>query len=126
MKLCAIGIDSAKNVFTLVALDSSGQVVIRKRCSRMQVLAFTASVEVGVIGMEACDTARFLEFVMREQGHRVCLVPLQRSKTNGHTNGHEYLGAEAIAEAVRVAYGGAQEMSVSPEPNRRATSNGAN
>ncbi len=40
MKLQALGIDLAKNVFHLVGLDSSRQVVVRKRCSRTQVLAF--------------------------------------------------------------------------------------
>jgi transposase len=39
-------------VFHLVGLDASGQVAIRKRCSRRQVLAFTANVQVEVIGME--------------------------------------------------------------------------
>jgi hypothetical protein len=68
MKLQALGIE-AKNVFHLVGLDSSGQVVIRKRCSRRQVLAFTANVEVQVIGMEACSGAHFLGRALREQGH---------------------------------------------------------
>ena len=43
MKLQALGIDLAKKVFHLVGLDSSGQVVIRKRCSHRQVLGFTAN-----------------------------------------------------------------------------------
>jgi hypothetical protein len=34
----------------LVGLDSSGQVVVRKRCSRTQLLAYTANVRVQVIG----------------------------------------------------------------------------
>jgi transposase len=59
MKLQALGIDLAKNVFHLVGLDSSGQVVIRKRCSRRQVLAFTANLQVEVIGMGACSGAHF-------------------------------------------------------------------
>jgi transposase len=80
MKLQALGIDLAKNVFHLVGLDSSGQVVIRKRCSRRQVLAFTANVQVGVIGMEACGGAHFLGRALREQGYEVRLMPAQYVK----------------------------------------------
>jgi len=42
MKLHAIGIDLGKTVFHLVGLDSTGRVVIRKRCSRTQLLAVTS------------------------------------------------------------------------------------
>ena len=41
MKIHALGIDLGKTVFHLVGLDTSGQVVVRKRCSRTQLLAFT-------------------------------------------------------------------------------------
>jgi transposase len=101
MKLQALGIDLAKNVFHLVGLDSSGQVVIRKRCSRRQVLAFTANVEVQVIGMEACSGAHFLGRALREQGHEVRLMPAQYVKPYVQTNKSDYIDAEAIAEAVR-------------------------
>jgi transposase len=45
MKLHALGIDLGKTVFHLVGLDSTGRLVIRKRCSRRQLLAFTANLE---------------------------------------------------------------------------------
>jgi transposase len=44
MKLQVLGIDLGKTVFHLVGLDSTGRVVIRKRCSRRQLLAFTENV----------------------------------------------------------------------------------
>ena len=53
MELHAIGIDLGKTVFHLVGLDASGNVVVRKRCSRTQLLAHTANMRVQVIGMEA-------------------------------------------------------------------------
>ena len=55
MKLHVLGIDLGKTVFHLVGLDSTGRVVIRKRCSRAQSLAFTANLQVQLIGMEACS-----------------------------------------------------------------------
>ena len=54
MKIYALGIDLGKTVFHLVGLDLTGRVVIRKRCSRRQLLVFTANLEVKLIGMEAC------------------------------------------------------------------------
>ena len=101
MKLQALGIDLGKNVFHLVGLDSDGQVVIRKRCSRRQVLAFTANVQVQVIGMEACSGAHFLGRALREQGHEVRLMPAQYVKPYVQTNKSDYIDAEAIAEAVQ-------------------------
>jgi transposase len=53
MKLHVLGIDLGKTVFHLVGLDSAGSVVIRKKCSRKQLLAFTANLQVQLIGMEA-------------------------------------------------------------------------
>jgi transposase len=61
MKLQVLGIDLGKTVFHLVGLDSTGRVVIRKRCSRTQLLAFTANLQVQLIGMEACSGAHFME-----------------------------------------------------------------
>ncbi len=45
MNIQALGIDLGRNVFHLVGLDSSGQVVVRKRCSRTQLLTFTANLQ---------------------------------------------------------------------------------
>ena len=75
--------------------------VLRKRCSRRQVLAFTANVQVQVIGMEACSGAHFLGRALREQGHQVRLMPAQYVKPYVKTNKSDYLDAEAIAEAVQ-------------------------
>ena len=60
MELHAIGIDLGKTLFHLVGVDSSGNVVVRKRCSRSQLLAYTANVRVQRIGMEACSGSHFL------------------------------------------------------------------
>ena len=43
MEIHAVGIDLGKTLFHLVAMDASGKIVIRKRCSRTQLLTFTAN-----------------------------------------------------------------------------------
>src|ERR1700690_3924358 len=100
MKIYALGIDLGKTVFHLVGLDASGQVVVRKRCSRTQLLAFTANLQVQLIGMEACSGAHFLGRALRAQGHEVRLMPAQYVKPYVKTNKSDYIDAEAIAEAV--------------------------
>ena len=101
MELQAIGIDLGKTVFHLVGLDSNGKIVVRKRCSRTQILAYTANVSVRVIGMEACSGAHFLGRALRAQGHEVRLMPAQYVKPYIKTNKSDYIDAEAIAEAVQ-------------------------
>ncbi|MGD0909535.1 MAG: transposase [Candidatus Acidiferrales bacterium] len=101
MKLHVLGIDLGKTIFHLVGLDSTGRVVIRKRCSRKQLLAFTANLEVKLIGMESCSGSHFLGRALREQGHEVRLMPAQYVKPYVQTNKSDYLDAEAIAEAVQ-------------------------
>src|SRR5579862_8860006 len=101
MEIHAIGIDLGKTLFHLVGLDSNGAVVVRKKCSRSQLLTFTANVRVHRIGMEACGGAHFLGRALREQGHEVRLMPAQYVKPYVQTNKSDYLDAEAIAEAVQ-------------------------
>jgi transposase len=101
MKIYALGIDLGKTVFHLVGLDANGQVVVRKRCSRTQLLAFTANVQAQLIGMEACSGAHFLGRALRAQGHDVRLMPAQYVKPYVQTNKSDYIDAEAIAEAVQ-------------------------
>jgi transposase len=59
MKIHTIGIDLGKTNFHLVGLNERGEVVVRKRFSRAQLLRFTANRKVHVIGMEACEVPIF-------------------------------------------------------------------
>ena len=60
MELHTIGIDLGKTVFHLVGVNLRGEVVVRKKLSRKQVLLFTANLPVKLTGMEACGAAHFL------------------------------------------------------------------
>jgi transposase len=100
MKLHTIGIDLGKTVFHLVGLDLRGEVVVRKKLSRKQLLHYTANLHVDLIGMEACGGAHFLGRALREQGHEVRLMPAQYVKAYVKTNKSDFIDAEAIAEAV--------------------------
>jgi transposase len=100
MELHTIGIDLDKTVFHLVGLNLQGEIAVRKKFSRTQLLRFTANIHVELMGMEACGGAHFLGRALREQGHEVRLIPAQYVKPFVKTNKSDYIDAEAIAEAV--------------------------
>jgi transposase len=97
MELHTIGIDLGKTVFHLVGLNLRGEVVVRKKCSRKQLLQFTANLKVELIGMEACGGSHFLGRALREQGHEVRLIPAQYVKPYIKTNKSDYI--DALREA---------------------------
>ena len=86
MELHTIGIDLGKTVFHLLGLNLRGEVVVRKKFSRSQLLRFTANVRVGLIGVEACGGAHYLGRALRGQGHQVRLIPAQYVKPYVKTN----------------------------------------
>ena len=90
MELSTVGIDLAKTVFHLVGLNMLGEVVVRKKVSRAQLLRFTANLSVKLIGMEACGGAHFLGRALRDQGHEVRLMPAQYVKPYVKTNKNDY------------------------------------
>jgi transposase len=100
MNLHAIGIDLGKTTFHLVGLNQAGEVQVRKKFSRSQLLRFTANVQVDLIGMEACAGSHFLGKALHEQGHEARLMPAQYVKPFVKTNKNDFIDAEAIAEAV--------------------------
>jgi transposase len=100
MQIHTIGVDLGKTVFHLVGLNLRGEVVVRRKCSRTQLLQFTANIQVDLIGMEACAGAHFLGRSLREQGHEVRIMPAQYVKPFVKTNKSDFIDAEAIAEAV--------------------------
>jgi transposase len=100
MEIHTIGIDLGKTVFHFVGLNAGGEVVVRKKGSRTQLLRFTSNIRGRLIGMEACGGAHFLGRALREQGHDARLMPAQYVKPYVKTNKNDYIDAEACAEAV--------------------------
>lgn len=101
MEIATLGIDLSKTTFHILGLNQRGEIVLRRKLSRRQLLLFTANRSPMLIGMEACGGAHFLGRALREQGHEVRLMPAQYVKPYVKTNKNDYLDAEAIAEAVQ-------------------------
>jgi transposase len=98
--ISVVGIDIAKRVFHLVGMDERGKIVMRKRCSRGEVLPLLANLGPTTIGMEACGGAHYWARCLREQGHEVKLMAPQFVKPYVKSNKNDMRDAEAIAEAV--------------------------
>jgi transposase len=100
MQIHSVGIDLGKTTFHLVALGAAGKVLLRKKFSRRQLLAYTANMQTSLIGMEACSGAHFLGRALRKQGHDVRLIAAQFVRPFVKSNKNDFVDAEAIAEAV--------------------------
>src|SRR6516225_9186829 len=100
MHIASVGIDLGKNTFHLVAFGERNKILLRKKFSRPQLLAYTAKLPLSLIGLEACAGAHFLGTALREQGHQVRLIPAQFVKPYRKSNKNDFIDGEAIAEAV--------------------------
>jgi Transposase len=98
--ITTIGLDLAKNVFQVHAVDEAGNVVVRKRLRRGQVLAFFAGIPSCLVGLEACATAHHWARELVALGHEARLMPPNYVKAYVKRNKHDVADAEAICEAV--------------------------
>lgn len=101
MKITTIGLDIAKSVFHLVAVNQVGRFIKKKQLKRKQVLAHTARLEPCTIAMEACGGANYWAREFKAQGHQVKLIAPQYVKPYVKGNKNDYNDAEAIAEAAQ-------------------------
>ena len=84
-EMTVLGIDIAKRVFHAVGMDERGNVVVRKRLSRHDLMPFMAKLPPVLIGMEACGGAHDWARRCRAHGHEVKLMAPQFVKPYGAT-----------------------------------------
>ena len=100
MQITTIGIDLAKTVFQVHAVDADGATVLRKRLRRAEVLSFASGLEPCLIGMEACATSHYWARELAKLGHTVKLMPPAYVKPYVKRGKNDTTDAEAICEAV--------------------------
>ena len=100
MRLAAIGLDIAENVFQVHGADDCGRTVVQRRLRRAQVLQFFAELEPCLVGIEACATSHHWARELSALGHDVRLLPPQYVKPFVKRNKTDAADAEAICEAV--------------------------
>ena len=101
MKITTIGLDIAKSIFHLFAVNKMGKFVKKKQLKRKQVLAYFAKLEPCLIAMEACGGANYWAREFIAMGHEVKLIAPQYVKPFVKGNKNDYNDAEGICDAVQ-------------------------
>ena len=100
-KVTTVGIDLAKQVFSLHAVDDKGHVVMRKTISRSRLLPTFAQLPPCLVGMESCSGAHEWARQLETLGHTVRIMAARfvaPYRSRGKNDGND---AEAICEAVQ-------------------------
>ncbi len=95
-----VGVDLAKNVFQVHAIDADGKVLVRRQLRRAEVLKFFAALPSCLVGMEACASAHHWGRELLALGHDVRLMPPAYVKPYVKRGKTDAANAEAICEAV--------------------------
>ena len=100
MEISTIGIDLAKEVFQIHAVDARGNVVLKKKLKRKEMVTFFANLTACLIGMEACSSSHYWARKLQAMGHQIKLMAPQFVKPYVKANKNDAADAEAICEAV--------------------------
>ncbi len=100
MKVSTVGVDLAKNVFQVHAIDEAGEVVVRRTLRRHRMMPFFSKLEPCLIGMEACGTSHFWARELSALGHEVKLMPPAYVKAYVKRGKTDAADAAAICEAI--------------------------
>src|SRR4029453_14895182 len=74
MQIAVLGIDLGKNSCSVVGLDRTGKVVLRRRLHRESVIKLASGLAPCVVALEACCGAHHLGRILRDQGHDIRLM----------------------------------------------------
>ena len=99
-EISMIGLDLAKSVFQLHAIDVEGRVMLRRSLKRRELVKFFAKLGPCLVGMEACATAHHWARELMKLGHQVKLIPAAYVKPYVKRGKNDAADAAAICEAV--------------------------
>ena len=94
-----VGLDLAKRVFRIHAVDAAGFVVIARSVNRRTLLKFFDTLPRCVVAMEACSCAHHWGRQLLELGFAVRLIPPAHVKPYVRRNKNDAADAAAICEA---------------------------
>jgi transposase len=98
--VATIGLDLAKHVFQVYAVDAVGRVVASCALRRKDVLAFFERLPSCLVGIEACGSANHWARQLMGLGHDVRLMPPAYVKAYVRRQKNDAADAAAICEAV--------------------------
>jgi len=74
-RIVTVGLDLAKSLFQVHAVDDEGKVVERRQLKRSQMVRYFGDLPPALIGIEACGTAHHWARQLAKLGHEVRLIP---------------------------------------------------
>ena len=95
-----VGLDLAKHVFQVHAVDAYGRVIVTKALERKDVFSFFAGLPHCLIGLEACGSAHHWARELIRLGHDARLMPPAYVKPYLRRQKNDAADAAAICEAV--------------------------
>lgn len=100
-EITILAIDLAKQSFQLHGVDASGEMVLQRRVSRVQLLAAVAQIPRCRVAMEACGGAHHWARAIRALGHETHLIAAHYVKAFSRGQKNDRNDAQAIACAAR-------------------------
>src|SRR5687767_5187818 len=100
MEITTIGLDLAKSVYQVHAVNGAGEAVVRRTLRRAQVLRFFEQLTPCLVGIEACGTSHYWAREITKCGHEVRLMPPAYVKPYVKRGKTDASDAEPICEAV--------------------------
>lgn len=94
-----VGIDLAKNIFQVCAVNHRGKVLFNKMLKRHQLAGFVANLPACEVVLESCASSNYWARVFGGQGHTVKLINPAYVRPYVKTNKNDAADAEALCEA---------------------------
>lgn len=99
MSIVILGVDLGKNSCSIVGVDGTGAVVVRRMMRRQTLIEYVAKLPQCVVAMEACCGAHHLGRLFTEHGHEIRLMSPEYVRPYVKAQKNDDRDAEAIAEA---------------------------
>jgi transposase len=95
-----VGLDLAKHVFQVHAIDAAGKVIFAGAINRGKLLTFFQALPPCLVGMEACGSSHYWARELIAQGHDARMMPPAYVKPYVRRQKNDAADAAAICEAV--------------------------
>lgn len=99
MSIMILGVDLGKNSCSVVGVDATGGVVVRRSMRRQTLIDYVAKLPTCVIAMEACCGAHHLGRLFAADGHEIRLMSPEYVRPYIKAQKNDDRDAEGIAEA---------------------------